>query len=96
MLDPVSAFIGKLTKFTGEKGQRWHDSFVDNLNALSKELTPLNINADPMVGTFLSQIDAIIKPYAFAPDALKEDDFARAKVKAQLENLETQLKGYCL
>lgn len=94
MLKPVSAFIGKLNTFTGDKGQRWHDSFIDNLNGLSKELPKLNVNDDPVVTSLLQQIDAIVKPYAFQPDALKEDEFARSQVKAKLEALEVQLKGY--
>lgn len=94
MLKPVSAFIGKLNSFTGDKGQRWHDSFIDNLNGLSKELPKLNVNDDPVVTSLLQQIDAIVKPYVFQPDALKEDEFARSQVKAKLEALEAQLKGY--
>jgi len=94
MLSPVTAFIKKLDGFKGDKGQRWHDSFIDNLNALTSELPPLNINDDPMVTSLLSQIDAIIKPYVFQPDALKEDEFARTEVKSKLEALEAQLKGY--
>jgi len=96
MLHPVTAFIGKLNKYTGDKGQRWYDSFVDNLNALSKELPQLNVNDDPQVTTMLAEIDAIIKPYAFQPDALKEDEFARKQVKERLEALEATLKGYAL
>jgi hypothetical protein len=94
MLKPVSAFIEKLNKFTGDKGQRWHDSYIDNLNALSKEIPALNIMDDPAVDGFLTQIQDIIQPYAFAPDLLKDDDDARARVKAKLQELETQLKGY--
>ena len=96
MLKPVSAFVEKLNKFTGDKGQRWHDSFVDNLNALSKELPHLNVNDDPQVTALLGQIDAIVKPYAFAPELLKDDEFARSQVKARLEQLEVTLKGYTL
>lgn len=96
MLEPVSKFVDKLSKYTGEKGQRWHDSFVDNLNALTKELPRLNVNNDPMVDTLLQQIDAIIKPYAFAPDALKDDAVARASVQARMAALENTLKGYAL
>jgi hypothetical protein len=94
MLKPVSAFIDKLNKFTGEKGQRWHDSYVDNLNALSKEIPALNIVDDPAVDGFLAQIQEIIQPYAFAPGLLKDDDNARARVKSKLQELENQLKGY--
>lgn len=52
------------------------------------------MNDDPVVTSLLQQIDAIVKPYVFQPDALKEDEFARSQVKAKLEALEAQLKGY--
>jgi len=94
MLAPVSKFIAKLNDYKGDKGQKWHDSFVDNLNDLSKDIPALNIKDDPMVDSFLAQIEAIIKPYVFAPDMLKEDAFARSQVKLRLEALESQLKGY--
>jgi hypothetical protein len=94
MLTPVSAFIQKLNKFTGDKGQRWHDSYLENLNALSREIPALNIIDDPAVDSFLAQIQAVIQPYVFQPEALKEDDVARADVKKKLEALEVQLRGY--
>lgn len=94
MLKPVTAFVDKLNSYKGDKGQRWHDSFIDNLNALTTELPQLNVNSDPVVDQLLKQIDQIITPYKFAPDALKEDEQARAAVKARMEQLEATLKGY--
>ena len=96
ILNPVTAFIGKVNEYGDGTGKRWHDSFVDNLNALSKDLLPLNVTDDPMVTKFIDQIDQIVKPYAFNPSALKEDEVARVAIKTQLEALESQLKGYAL
>ena len=94
MLKPVSAFVEKLGKYTGDKGQRWHDSFIDNLNSLTTELPKLNVNDDPVVTQLLQQIDAIITPYKFSPDALKEDINARTQVQQKMAALEATLKGY--
>ncbi len=96
MLDPVSAFVEKCGKYTGEKGQRWHDSFVDNLSALQTELAPLNINDDPQVSEFLKKIDDIIRPYALTPAAIKDDPVARSAMRAKFAELESSLKGYVL
>jgi hypothetical protein len=94
MLKPVSAFIEKLNTYKGEKGQKWHDSFVDNLNALSRDIPKVDFTGDPAVNGFLAQIDDIVRPYVFNPGALKEDEYARMSVKAKLEALEGNLKGY--
>lgn len=96
MLDPVSAFVEKMNRYNGEKGQRWHDSFVENLAGLQADLAPLNINDDPGVMEFLKKIDDIVRPYALTPAALKEDHVARAAMKAKFAALEADLKGYVL
>jgi len=96
MLKPVSAFIDKLNRYTGEKNQKWYDSFIDNLNSLSTEIPALNIKDDPSIDLFLAEIKSIIQPYVFQPDVLKEDSAAREQVKARLQALEGQLKGYAL
>lgn len=94
MLNPVSAFIGKLEKYTGEKGQRWYDSFVENLASLPDEIAALNIKDEPMVDKFLSDIQALIAPHAANQETLKDDKYARDEMKKKLEALEAGLKGY--
>jgi hypothetical protein len=94
MLNPVSAFIGKLERYTGEKGQRWYDSFVENLASLPEEIAALNIKDEPMVDKFLSDIQALIAPHAANQETLKEDKHARDEMKRKLEALEAGLKGY--
>lgn len=96
MLTPVTSFINKLNTYTGEKGQRFANSFLENLNSLSADLPKLNINDDPEVTRLLAEIDTIVKPYVFAPDALKENQANRDAIKAKLEQLEAQIKGYTL
>jgi hypothetical protein len=94
MLTPVTSFINKLNTYTGEKGQRFANSFLENLNGLTSELPKLNIKDDPEVTRLLGELDAIIKPYVFAPDALKDNQANREGIKAKLEQLEAQIKGY--
>lgn len=96
MLTPVSAFIEKLTHYKGDKGQRWYDSFVDNLAAIPEEIRALNIVDDPVVDTFIEEIEKMMRPYAPNPSMLKEDSQAREELKKKLEVLEGSLKGYCI
>jgi hypothetical protein len=94
MLTPISAFIGKLEKYTGEKGQRWYDSFVENLAALPDEISALNIKDEPEVDRFLKEIGELVAPHAANQETLKEDQSARDEMKKKLEALEQGLKGY--
>ena len=96
MLTPVSAFIEKLTNYKGDKGQRWYDSFVDNLASIPDEIRALNVVDDPVVDSFVQQIEDMMRPYAPNPSMLKEDSQARDDMKKKLEALEQSLKGYCI
>ena len=96
MLTPISAMIEKLAAYKGDKGQRWYDSFVENIATMPEEVRALNIVDDPVIDGFLQQIESAIRPYAPNPSALKEDTFARDELKKKLEALEAGLKGYCI
>jgi len=96
ILTPISAFIEKLSAYKGDKGQRWYDSFVENIAAIPEEVAALNIVDDPAVDSFLQQIDTLIRPYAPNPSLLKDDSYAREELKKKLEVLESGLKGYCI
>lgn len=96
VLTPISRMIEKLNEYKGDKGQRWYDSFVDNIAAMPEEVRALNIIDDPVLDAFLQQIDSIILPCTLNPSLLKEDAFARDELKKKLESLESGLKGYCL
>ena len=96
MLTPISAMIEKLAAYKGDKGQRWYDSFVENIATMPEEVRALNIVDDPVIDGFLQQIESAIRPYAPNPSALKEDTYAREELKKKLEALEAGLKGYCI
>lgn len=96
MLFPVTAFIEKLAKYNGEKGERFSSSFLDNLHEMTQQLPKLNLQNDPVIDQLIVQINDIIKPYVFQPDALKESPTNREAVKAKLEALESTLKGYAI
>jgi len=96
MLTPISAMIEKLAAYKGDKGQRWYDSFVENIATMPEEVRALNIVDDPVIDGFLQQIESAIRPYAPNPSALKEDTHAREELKKKLEALESGLKGYCI
>ena len=94
MLTPLNAFIAKLSKYTGEKGQRWHDSFIENLSAVVDALPVLNINRNKEIETLHAQLKELVEPLAASPEALKEDSEVRARVKSRMEELAKSMGGY--
>jgi hypothetical protein len=94
MLTPLNAFINKLSKYTGEKGQRWHDSFVENLASVVDALPVLNINKNPEIDAMHKQLKELVTPLAASSEALKEDKAVRDEVKARMEELARSMSGY--
>lgn len=93
MVDPMKRFVEKLSVPIGGDGGIFRDSLVGNLNELSY-LRKLNLNADPRVNELLDGIEAVIKPYVFAPDVLREVPEARSAAKEKMAELVRKLDGY--
>lgn len=96
MLDPMKAFIAKLSVPIGQEGSIFRDSLVGNLNELLGRLPKLNIDGDPHVQQTLDSLKQIITPYVFNPSQLREDQTVRDNARAKMEQLAQQLEGYVL
>lgn len=95
MMEPIQQFISKLEKYTGDDGQRFSNSFVENINDMLVHLPKLNYNDDPRVTQMLEDVRKTMEPYKFAGvDMLKEDADARKLAQENLKALATKLDGY--
>jgi hypothetical protein len=96
MLEPMKKFVEKLSVPIKEPGSVFRDSLVGNLNELVEVLPKLNINNDPTVSDLIDGIHAVIKPYVFAPDVLREVPEARSAARDKMAELMKKLDGYGL
>lgn len=93
MVKPMKAFVERLSVPIGEAGSVFRDSLLGNLNELSY-LRKMNVNHDPRVTELLDGIEAVIKPYVFAPDVLREVPEARKGARDKMAELMKRLDGY--
>lgn len=84
---PVRALAARLSEFTGAKGQRWHNSLVDNVIDLVERIPRLNVNKDPTITALSLELRQLIRPYAANPEVLKEDAVERTAAQAKMEDI---------
>ncbi len=94
MLQPMQAFVNRMTSFKGEKGERLHATIVTNINDMLTHLPKLDLNGDPVLASMLAEVKAVITPYVFNPSVLKEDPVVRDDAKAKVEALMAKYAGY--
>lgn len=96
MLEPMQAFVNKLTVYKGDKGQRLHDSVVTNINDMLHHLPRLSLEDDPVLKAMLAEVKELVTPYVFCPDTLKEDTTARESAKEKMAAIMAKYKEYAL
>lgn len=94
LADPMKRFVEKLSVGIGEQGSIFRDSMIENLNELVQLLPKLNVNNDARLTELIDGVNAIIKPYVFAPDVLRESPAARELARDKMKTLLEKLSGY--
>ena len=94
MTAPIAAFIKRASEFTGEKGQRWHDSIVTNIKDIVDQAKSLNIVDDPNIAGFIKELEAYWTPIAFNPTIVKESVAHRDAAKDKLEEIMKRMGSY--
>jgi len=94
MTAPIAAFIKRATEFTGEKGQRWHDSIVTNIKDIVDQAKSLNIVDDPTIDGFIKEIDQYCTGVVFNPTVLKESVAHRDAAKDKLAEIMKRMSAY--
>lgn len=94
MTAPIAAFIKRAAEFTGEKGQRWHDSIVTNIKDIVDQAKSLNIVDDPNIDGFIKELDAYCTGVVFNPTVLKESVAHRDAAKDKLAEIMKRMGAY--
>ncbi len=94
MLEPIKTFAKRSAEFQNEKGQRWHDSLVTNIQDVVEAAKRLNITDDPGIAAFIKEIDAYWTPIAFNPSAVKESPTIRDAARDKLNEIMGRMQAY--
>lgn len=96
LAEPMKRFVEKLSVGIGEQGSIFRDSMIENLNELVQLLPKLNVNNDPRLTELVDGVQAVIRPYVFAPDVLRQSPAARESARDKMKALLEKLDGYGL
>lgn len=94
MLKPLEYLVNRLGEYTGAKGQRFHQSTLENVLDGCKMARKLAIDATPELIAEIAELERVVKGYVFNVDGLKQDEDTRAAAKAKLEVATAKLNDY--
>jgi hypothetical protein len=94
MLKPLEYLTQRLGTYTGAKGERFHNSVLENVLDGCKLARKLAINATPALVAEIAEIERMVQGYTFNVDSIKADDATRAAAKANLEAATKKLSDY--
>lgn len=93
MMDPVKAFVIKMSVPIGGKGAVFRDSMIENVHDLVSRLPRLNINQDPQVDTLIKDIQNVVDMYNADPAVLRESQSTRDAARNKMLEVERKLKA---
>lgn len=86
MMTPLRHMSERLVEYKGDKGQRWHQSSVEELYASLSTLESLNVNDDAEVSASIIAVRGVLKQFA-GNEVLKNSQLARDNAKQQIDDI---------
>ena len=94
LLEPVAHAAKRLAEYTGEKGQRWHDSVITNIKEVADQAKKLNIMDDPQITQLIREIDSAVLAAAFNPTMIKENPVAKDNLQARMDEIARKMGAF--
>lgn len=94
LTEPLARLSKRLSEYKGGKGERWHNSLVENVRETAARMRRLNINNDPEIERIALEIQQALSPYAARPEDIREDKGFRSQAKRTADDLLTKLSGW--
>lgn len=94
MLEPMKRFVEKLSVPIGQQGSIFRDSLVGNINEMLTLLPKLNVDNDPQITKLIEDIRAVVQPYVFHPDILREQPESRQAARDKMAEIMRRFDGY--
>lgn len=92
VLEPMKAFVKRMSVPIGEEGAVFRDTMVTNLTDLVTHLPKLNIDDDPRISSMVAELRTITAKFT-NPDVLRSNSVARATAKKDVSELMNKLTG---
>lgn len=94
MLKPLHALVARLDEYKGNKGERWHDSIIENVLDGVAQARRIAVNATPELMAEMDALESMAKRYLNATEIIKASPDARAAARAALEASASKLSAY--
>lgn len=94
MLKPLEYLTTRLGTYTGEKGERFHSSVLENVLGGCRTARKLAIDASPSLLAEIAEIERLVQGHTFNIEGIKGDSETRATAKASLEAASKKLSDY--
>jgi hypothetical protein len=84
MLDPLNKLVARLDEYKGEKGQRFHDSVLQNVLEGCRMARKLAIDPPAELLDTINELESTVTAYTFGVTGLKESQATRDGARARL------------
>lgn len=94
MLKPLHALVARLGEYQGQKGERFHNSIVENVIDGCQMARKLALSATPELLAEIDNLETAAKGYLDHVEIIKGSANARADAKAKLEAVAAKMAAF--
>ena len=94
MLKPTKALVDRLAEYRGEKGERFHNSLVENVIEGCKLARQLALSPSPELLTEITALEEVAKGYLDTVEIIKGSPLAREQARSKLEAVASKMSMF--
>jgi len=94
MLKPLHALVKRLGEYQGQKGERFHNSVVENVIEGCRTAKSLAIDPTPEMLQQIDELESTAKQYLAGVEIIKGSANARASAKSRLEEVAAKMSMF--
>jgi hypothetical protein len=94
MLKPTKALVDRLAEYRGEKGERFHNSLVENVIEGCKLARQLALSPSPELLTEIASLEEVAKGYLDTVEIIKGSPLAREQARSKLAEVASKMSMF--
>jgi hypothetical protein len=94
MLKPTKALVDRLAEYRGEKGERFHNSLVENVIEGCKLARQLALSPSPELLTEITALEEVAKGYLDTVEIIKGSPLAREQARSKLAEVASKMSMF--